>query len=328
MTLADVARVARVSEITVSRILRDKGPISERARAAVLAAVAQVGYVPNRIAGTLASAASNLVGVVLPSLSNIVFPDVLRGIHAGLEPSGFQPVVGVTEYDMLREEKLVGALLAWKPAAMIIAGFDHTDITRRRLEASGIRVAELMDIDAAPIDIAVGLSHRGAGYDSGRHLLARGYRRFGYVGHDWQQDRRARLRWEGLCRALQETGLALLDQAVFDGPSSTDAGRRMLAELLGRTPGLDAVAFSNDDMAVGGVFHCIGHGIRPKQDLALFGFNGLDIGQALPIPLATIRSNRFLIGKVAVETIMATPRRPAERIVVNTGYEIVEGGTA
>ncbi len=327
-TLADVARVANVSEITVSRILRDKGPSSERARAAVTAAVAQVGYVPNRVAGTLASATSNLVGVILPSLSNIVFPEVLRGIHAGLEPRGLQPVVGVTEYDDAREEKLVGALLSWKPAAMVIAGFDHTDVTRRRLEQSGVRVAELMDIDAAPIDVAVGLSHRGAGYDSGRHLLGRGYRRFGYVGHDWQQDRRARLRWEGLCQALQEAGLALLDQALFEGPSSTDAGRRMLAELLARAPRLDAVAFSNDDMAVGGVFHCLAHGIRPKRDLALFGFNGLDIGQALPVPLATIRSNRFRIGQVAVETIMATPQRPAERIVVDTGYEIVEGGTA
>ncbi len=328
MTLADVARVAQVSEITVSRILRNKGPISERARAAVTAAVAQVGYVPNRIAGTLASATSNLMGVILPSLSNIVFPEVLMGIHAALETSGFQPVIGVTDYDIAREERLVAALLAWKPAAMIIAGFDHTDLTRRLLEHGSIRVAELMDIDAAPIDIAVGLSHRRAGYDSGRHLLRRGYRQFGYVGHDWHQDRRAKLRWEGLCEALREAGLALLDQAVFDGPSSTAAGRRMLGELLQRTPGLDAVVFSNDDMAVGGVFHCFGEGIRPKQDLALFGFNGLDIGQALPIPLATIRSNRFLIGQLAVQTILQAPERPEGRIVIDTGYEVVEGGTA
>ena len=327
-TLADVARVAKVSEITVSRTLRNKGPISERARAAVAAAVAQVGYVPNRIAGTLASATSNLMGVILPSLSNIVFPEVLRGIHAALESSGFQPVIGVTDYDIAREETLVAGLLAWKPAAMIIAGFDHTEVTRRRLERSFIRVAELMDVDAPPIDIAVGLSHRGAGYDSGRYLAQRGYRRFGYVGHDWHLDRRARLRWEGLRAALQEAGLALLDQAVFDGPSSAAAGRLMLAELLARTPDLDAVVFSNDDMAVGGVFHCFGQGIRPKQDLALFGFNGLDIGQALPIPLATIRSNRFLIGQIAVQTILQDPERPAERIVINTGYEIVEGGTA
>ncbi len=328
VTLADVARVADVSEITVSRILRNQGPISERTRARVMAAVDQVGYVPNRIAGTLASATSNLMGVIIPSLSNIVFPEVLQGIHAALATSGFQPVVAVTDYNLAAEERLVRSLLAWKPSAMIIAGFDHTDSTRRMLEQSGIRIAELMDIDSVPIDIAVGLSHRSAGYDTGRHLMARGYRRFGYVGHDWAADRRARLRWDGLCAALADGGATLVDQELFDGPSSTEAGRAMLQALLRRTPDLDVVVFSNDDMAVGGVFHCYGHGIVPKRDLGLFGFNGLDIGQALPVPLSTVRSQRYQIGKMAVETILKNTERQASPIVIDTGYEILEGGTA
>ena len=328
ITLADVARIANVSEITVSRILRDKGPVSERTRARVLAAVEAIGYVPNRVAGTLASATSNLMGVIIPSLSNIVFPEVLQGVHAALASSGFQAVVGVTNYQTEVEERLVRALLAWKPAAMIVAGFEHTDLTRRTLEQSRIRVAQLMDIDSVPIDIAVGLSHRSAGYDTGRYLLGRGYRRFGYIGHDWTADRRARLRWEGLSAALADGGQTLIDQAVFDGPSSTVTGRCMLADLLRRTPGLDVVVFSNDDMAIGGVFHCLGAGLVPKQDVALFGFNGLDIGQALPTPLSTIRSNRYLIGKIAVETILTQSVRPAQPVIIDTGYEILEGSTA
>ena len=328
VTLADVARLAGVSGITVSRILRNSGPISERARAKVMSAVEQVGYVPNRVAGTLASSASNLMGVVIPSLSNIVFPEVLRGIHAALACSGFQAVVGVTDYDLHTEEKLVRSMLAWKPSAMIIAGFDHTMATRRMLEESRIRVAELMDIDAAPIDIAVGLSHRAAGHASGRYLIERGYRRFGYVGHDWDTDRRARYRWEGLCAALAEAGLSLADQERFDGPSSTGTGRAMLQILLDRTPSLEVVVFSNDDMAVGGVFHCYAHGIVPKRDIGLFGFNGLDIGQALPLALSTVRSNRYLIGRTAVETIMQGPKRQEKSIVVDTGYEILQGATA
>ncbi len=328
VTLADVARLAKVSEITVSRIMRDIGPIADGTRQRVLAAVAETGYVPNRVAGTLASATSNLIGVIIPSLSNIVFADVLRGIDAGLEPSGFRPVIGITNYDPTVEEKLIGSLLAWKPAAMIIVGFDHTAITQRRLAQSGIRVAELMDIDSEPIDLAVGLSHRAAGYETGRHLIARGYRRFGYVGHDWETDRRARLRWEGVKQALVEAGLSYIAQALFAGASSTQAGRAMLADLLHRTGDLDAVVFSNDDMAVGGVFHCMAAGIVPKRDLALFGFNGLDIGQALPTPLSTIRSNRFLIGKIAADQILSQPERAGVPQTVDTGFEIIEGETS
>lgn len=327
ITLADVARIADVSEITVSRILRNIGPVSEVTRRRVLAVVNETGYVRNQVAGTLASATSNLIGVVIPSLSNIVFADVLRGIDAGLEPSGFRPVVGITGYDLGTEEKLVGSLLAWKPAAMIIVGFDHTDITRRRLDQSGVRVAELMDIDSTPIDLAVGLSHRAAGYAAGNHLLGRGYRRFAYVGHDWNTDRRARLRWDGLVQALGESGLALVDQRLHDGPSSTEAGRAGLAALLAEHSRPDVIVFSNDDMAVGGVFHCIAEGIVPKQHLALFGFNGLDIGQALPTPLSTIRSNRFRIGKIAVEQILSQPERKAIQII-DTGFEIIDGDTA
>ena len=327
-TLAQVASLAQVSEITVSRIIRNKGPIAEKTRERVMAVVREIGYVPNKVAGALASAGSNLMGVILPSLSNIVFPEVLRGVHDALGASGYQPVVGVTDYDIDTEETLVQSLLAWKPAAMIIAGFDHSPTTRRMLTNSGVRIAELMDIDSRAIDIAVGFSHREAGYASGEHLLARGYRRFGYVGHDWTRDVRARLRYEGFREALAKAGATIVAETLVEGRSSTLAGRAKLAELLAAAPDFDAVYFSNDDMAVGGVFHCLGAGIVLKDQLAIFGFNGLDIGEALPTPLSTVRSNRYLIGRLAVEKILENPQRSPNPVVIDTGYEIVVGATA
>lgn len=327
-TLADVARLAKVSENTVSRVIRSKGPIAEETRRRVLAAIDTLGYVPNRAAGSLASSVSPIIGVVLPSLSNIVFPDVLRGIHAGLANTTFQPMIGVSDYDLYQEQRIITSLLSWQPAALITTGFDHTEGTRRMLEKSRIRVAELMEIGDRPIDLAVGFSQQAAGRATARHLVGRGYRRFGYVGHDWDTDRRARLRYEGLLAELAEAGLSLAAEERFEGPSSTLAGRDTLARLLERRDKLDVVVFSNDDMAVGGAMHCIGHGIDVPHTLALFGFNGLEIGQALPKPLSTIRSNRFHIGKRAVEILIGTPRRPAEPETIDTGFEIIEGGTA
>jgi len=327
-TLTDVARLAGVSENTVSRVIRNKGPIADATRGRVISAIDTLGYVPNRAAGSLASSGSMLIGVLLPSLSNIVFPEVLRGIHSALASTEYQALIGVTEYDVFIEQGIVSSLLAWKPAAIIMTGFEHTDATRRMLANTRVRVAELMDIDAEPIDIAIGLSHRKAGYDSGMHLISRGYRRFGYVGHDWVADRRARMRYEGLCAALSEAGLTLAGEQRFDGPSSTIAGRDTLASLLLKGLDVDVVVFSNDDMAVGGFFHCLSAGIIVKKDLGLFGFNGLDIGQSLPTPLSTVRSNRFLIGRTAVEKLLEGGERPADKQIVDTGYEIVDGATA
>jgi len=265
---------------------------------------------------------------LLPSLSNIVFPEVLRGIHAGLESTGYQPLIGVTDYDPLVEQHIVSSLLAWQPAALIMTGVDHTETTRKMLANHRVRVAELMDIDAEPIGIAVGLSHRKAGYDTGRHLIGRGYRRFGYVGHDWDADRRARLRYDGLCTALAEAGMTLVAERRNPGPSSTLAGKETLKALLQDEPSLDVVVFSNDDMAVGGYFHCLAAGIAVKDELGLFGFNGLSIGQDLPTPLSTVRSNRFLIGKTAVERLLDITGTSDNRTIIDTGYEIVEGATA
>ena len=328
VTLAEVARLADVSEITVSRVLRNAGPAAETTRQRVLHAVRESGYVPNRLAGGLASSGSKLVGVIVPSLTNIVFPEVLGGIRSALLGTGFQAVIGVSDYDLAIEEELIASLLAWRPEAMVLAGFEHTDVARAMLDKSGVRIAELMDIDSPPIDLAVGHSHWQAGHDSGRYLLDRGYRRFGYVGHDWIADRRAKLRYDGLVAALADSERTLVDSRRNSGPSSTQAGRETLANLLAANADLDVVVFSNDDMAVGGVFHCLAAGIRPKDELALFGFNGLDIGQALPTPLSTMRSNRFLIGKTAIERLLAQRERPDGTEIIDTGYQILPGATA
>ncbi|MEO6299344.1 MAG: LacI family DNA-binding transcriptional regulator [Paracoccaceae bacterium] len=328
VTVEDVALRAGVSPSTVSRIMRGQAVVAPDTRERVMQSVRLLGYVPNRIAGSLASLDSRLIGVVIPSLSNIVFPEVLQGINAGLAGRDHQAVITVTDYDLDREEVAVRNLLAWQPAAVLIAGFDHTDATRLMLDQSGVRVVEMMDIDQVPIDVAVGLSHHRAGYEIGQYLIGRGYRRFGYVGHDWVADKRAKLRYDGLCAALAQAGLAIVANALAEGPSSVAAGRQQTARLRQMAPLVDVAVYSNDDMAVGGVFHCMADGINLPHDMAIFGFNGLEIGRELPQPLSTLRSNRFLIGQKAVEAVLAATVRSAERQVIDSGFQIFAGATA
>lgn len=323
ITLVDVARAAGVSKITASRVLRG-GPVAGETRERVLEVVRRLGYVPNRLAGTLSSAGSNLVGVIIPSLANIVFPDVLRGAEAVLDAAGFRPVVGVTDYDPAREEGLIEAMLAWRPAGLIVTGLEHTDRSRAMLAQAGIRVAELMDLDGTGLDIVVGLSNRAAGRASARHLIERGYRRLAYVGHDLGHDRRAAKRFEGFREALAESPAALVATEILLGRSSAASGREGLARILDRDDRVDAVYFSNDDMAMGGCFLCLARGIAVPDRLALFGFNGLDLGQALPQPLSTIRSPRVQMGEVGARLVCG--REPST--VVDLGFELIPGATA
>jgi LacI family gluconate utilization system Gnt-I transcriptional repressor len=324
VTLADVAREAGVGESTVSRVLRNHGSFSPDTRDRVLQVVARLGYVPNRIAGTLASTDSNLVALIVPSLANIVFPEVLRGANAALAETGCQSVVGVTDYDVADEETIVRALLAWRPRGLVIAGLEHTVGTAVMLRAAGIRIAEVLDIDGDGLDIVVGFSNRGAGAAAARHLLGRGYRRIGYVGHDLERDSRAAKRLEGFRLALRENGGGLIDVETAPVGSTIEAGRRGLERLLGRTPDLDAVYFSNDDMAIGGYFHCLAHALPVPGRLALFGHNGLDVGRAAPQPLSTILTPRYAAGETAARMILTE----APAAVVDLGFELIEGATA
>ena len=116
LTLRDVSQASGVSEMTVSRVLRNRGDVSQNTRDKVLLVAKQLGYVPNKIAGALASQRVNLVAVIIPSLSNMVFPEVMTGISEVLETTDLQPVVGVTDYLPEKEERVLYEMLSWRPS--------------------------------------------------------------------------------------------------------------------------------------------------------------------------------------------------------------------
>jgi LacI family transcriptional regulator, gluconate utilization system Gnt-I transcriptional repressor len=322
--LADVAARAGVGESTVSRVLRSHGSYSEATRARVLEAASALGYVPNRIAGSLASSGVSLVALVVPSVTNVVFADLLAGVSEVLEPQGFQPVFSVTDYDPQKEERLIASMLAWRPAALLVAGREHTPAATRMLQASGRRIVELLDTDGPGLDCLVGFSNAAAGRMAAEHLMSRGYRRIGYVGHALDRDLRAAKRLAGFEAALAGSGLELVAREIAPEPSSIEVGRHGLARLLAREPRLDAVYFPNDDMAMGGYFHCLAAHVAVPGTLALFGHNGLEIGRAAPQVLSTILTPRAEIGRAAAR--LAIGGLGGERL--DLGFSLVPGGTS
>lgn len=323
ITISAVATAAGVGESTVSRVLRNEGSFSNRSRDKVLKAAAELGYVPNRIAGSLASSGSRLVAIIIPSLTNIVFADLLRGAGEVLDAAKYQGVFGVSDYDLMKEQRLVASFLEYRPAAILLAGLEHTDESRKMLKASGCRIAEMLDIGPDPIDTLVGFSNREAGAAAADYLHGCGYRTIGYVGHDLEADKRAGKRLEGFTRQLQANGLQLADRQIADSRSSVEAGRNGLAALLARRADLDAVYFSNDDMAIGGYFHCLSRGIELPAKLGIFGHNDLDIGGQLPRRLSTIRTPRVEIGRRAAQLAIEA----GEPTVVDLGFQLVTGQT-
>jgi len=313
LTLRDVSEASGVSEMTVSRVLRNRGDVSAATRVKVLEAAKVLGYVPNKIAGALASQRVNLVGVVIPSLSNMVFPEVMTGISETLDGTGLQPVVGVTNYLPDREESVIYEMLSWRPSGMIIAGLEHTPAARAMLARAGIPIVEIMDIDGDPIDHAVGISHRRAGRQMAEAIVAAGYRRIAFMGTQMPNDFRAKKRLEGFEEALAKAGLALVDREFYSGGSALLKGREMTEAVLSRTPDVDFLYYSNDMIGAGGLLFCLDKGLDVPGRVGLAGFNGVELLDGLPRKLATMDACRLEIGRRAAE-IIAGKSKPGAKL--------------
>lgn len=303
LTLRDVSEASGVSEMTVSRVLRARGDVSEATREKVLVAARSLGYVPNKIAGALASQRVNLVAVIIPSLSNMVYPEVMTGISNVLEETGLQPVVGVTHYLPEREEAVLYEMLSWRPSGVILAGLEHSDAAQAMLTNAGIPIVEVMDVDGTPVDSMVGISHRRAGLKMAEAILAAGYQRIGFLGTMMPYDHRAKKRLDGLEEGLAAAGITLVDREFYSGGSALLKGREMTQAILARNPDLDFLYYSNDMIGAGGLLYCLEKGIDVPGRLGLAGFNGVELLDGLPRRLATMDACRLEIGRIAAEII-------------------------
>lgn len=299
-----MATAAGVSKMTASRALRGAADVSEENVNKVRQTAQQIGYVGNPLASSLAGQQAPLVGVVVPTLTNTVFAEVVTGIAQALDGTGIQPFFGVTDYLVKKEFDVVRAMLAWNPVGLIVTGLDQSDDTRMLLQGADIPIVQVMDLDGTPIDGCVGFSHTEAGASIAAALIDAGCRRFGFVGCGLDRDTRAAKRLAGFEAELQKHGLGLVDKQTDNGLTSINKGRTLTSELLQRQQSLDCIYFPNDDMATGGALHCIAAGIDVGINLTLVGFNGLEILDSLPVPVCTSHTPRREIGEAAVAMLM------------------------
>src|SRR6202045_395366 len=200
-TLSAVADLAGVSAITVSRVVRLPEMVAPQTRAKVEAAMRQLGYVPNLVAGALASARTSSVGVLVPTIANSIFADTVQGLSDELEPLGYAVILAQSRYDSAREDHMLSALLSRRPEAIIMVGSPATDDGARLLRRAGIPVAETWDLPADPIDAVAGFDNYAAGVAVARHLVAQGRQHLAFIGGD---ETRAPPRWNG----FKDTALA------------------------------------------------------------------------------------------------------------------------
>lgn len=325
ITLRDVAKLAGVAPITASRVMNTPDQVSPEVRQRVLDAVQRTGYVPNRMAGGLASARSRLIAAVVPSTVMSVFMETIEALNSTLFDAGYQLMLGQSGYCADREELLLEAIIGRRPDGIFLTGIMGAGKGRTRLVASGIPVVETWDLTPTPIDMLVGFSHLDIGRAVAQFFVAKGRKRLALVT---AEDERAARRAAAFAEAAEQAGLPPVHVVNVGAQRSLRSGRDALARLVRECPEADAVFCSSDLLAVGVATEARARQIAVPGRLAIMGFGDVPFVADMLPALSTVQINGAHIGRLAAQYLMDRAEgREVDPAVVQVDFSIVERDT-
>lgn len=326
ITLRDVAKLAGVAPITASRALNTPDQVSPEVLRRVQEAVQRTGYVPNRMAGGLASARSRLIAAVVPSTVVSVFMETIESLNDTLFNAGYQLMLGQSNYSLEREEQLLEAIIGRRPDGIFLTGIMPPGRGRTRLLASGIPVVETWDLTPTPIDMLIGFSHTDIGRDVARYLMNKGHRRFALVR---AEDERANRRATAFIETVVQQGHRDVFVVNVGASRSLKSGREAMARILAQAGDVDAVFCSSDLLALGVMTEARVQGVAIPGRMAVMGFGDVPFVADMAPALTTVRINGGQIGQLAARYLMERGEgRPVAQPIVDVGYAIVERESA
>lgn len=301
ITLNDIATLAGVTKMTVSRYLRTPEKVKPETAHRIASVIAEVGYQSDPDNPAISSNTLPRIGVLLPSFNNQIFSDLLAGIESVTAAQDYQTLVVNYDYDSQKEEELIATVLAFNVKALILTESVHTVRAEKYLKSAKIPVAEVMGLANKPGRINVGFDNFRAGLEMTQMLIASGKHRVIYFGS--MSDLRDEQRYAGYCQAMEQAGLTT-GRITPGKVSSVSIGNGMMALAHQMYPDIDGILCTNDDLAVGVLQECLALAIKVPETLAIAGFHGLEIGQVTTPRLASVFTPRYEMGKIATEILI------------------------
>ncbi len=310
-TLQNIADQVGVTKMTVSRYLRDPQKVSRSVGEKIARAAEDLGYIPNRAPDILSNAKSYSIGVLLPSLTNQVFDEVLRGIESVIEPQGYQAMLAHYGYSKKAEEKRIETLLSYNVDGIILSESYHTERSKRMLKSTGIPVVEIMDSSSPPLQQAVGFDNTAASAAITKLMLSKGRKNIAYLAA--RMDERTKQKQQGFEQVIAEAGLTPTIITTRQA-SSYSVGSELFCMAQQKNPCIDGICCTNDDLAIGALFECLRQGIKVPHEISIAGFHGHNIASVVKPTLATVITPREEMGKVAAENLLKRIMNPDEAI--------------
>jgi len=327
-SMKDVARLAGVSTMTVSRAMRAPDSVSAQVLERVREAITSSGYVPNRIAGNLSSNRSTLVALVVPSLRNALYAETIKGISEVLTRNGLHLMISDSEQSADEEEQLVAEYIALRVCGVILHNTRHTARTIAMLRDSGIPCVETGNLTPDPIDMVVSYSNHEAGKAMADHLLELGYKRFAFASLSVTGNERLSQRRAGFLSQLKRAGAAIAPDLVLEVGPGLKSGAQALTQITETAPLVEAIFFSGDVLAAGAIFECQRRGIAVPGRIAIAASDDNELMQNMVPPITTVAFPRYEIGVRSATMIVARTKGVVlPTPIVDIGFKIIPRGT-
>ncbi|MER5587177.1 LacI family DNA-binding transcriptional regulator [Streptomyces asoensis] len=329
-TIKTVAARAGVGRTTVSRVVNGSDLVSDKAKAAVLAAIAELNYVPNSVARGLVTNRTNSVALVIPESesrlgSEPYFSAVIRGVSTALATTRTQLQL-VLVRDQAERDQLTESVAERRVDGVLLVSVHEHDPLPGLLEDMG-----LPTVLAGRRSRAESLSHvhsdnAGGAAAAVTHLLARGRRTIATITGPLDMDV-SRSRLQGWRAALEEAGLEIPEHLVASGDFTEEGGQAAIRSLLGRVPALDAVFVASDVMAAGALAELRRQGRRVPDDVAVVGFDDSIIARHTNPSLTSVRQPVEEIGTTIARILLeeiADPQASRQHVVLPTELVVRE----
>lgn len=328
VTMTTVGRMAGVSQVTVSRALSDPSKVSPETLRRIHAAIEATGFVPNALAGALASRKSNLITALVPSITNIVYSSLIHGFSGIMRQHGYQIMLSETGHDPAREQEMIATHLSRRPDGILLTGIHHSTEARRMLIGAGIPVVEVWDVTETPIDCCIGFSHSEAGRHGAEFVIDAGYSCAATVTAGDLRAQRRRDAFIERYRALSGKEVARIDFPAIT--ASLGGGRAALGRLIEEQGFGGGVIFCSSDQSAHGILtEAMARGLRVPEDIAVIGFGDQVFAEHTFPPMTTIRVDRDRLGIEAANVLLNRfGGGSAEQTIIDLGFTLIRRGSA
>ncbi|WAC71319.1 LacI family DNA-binding transcriptional regulator [Roseateles sp. SL47] len=308
-TIKDVAALAGVSFTTVSHVLNNTRPVSAQARARVLAAVDEIGYLPSAVARSLRRSETKIVGVLVPNVRNPFFAELVVGVEEWCRQAGYSVFLCNSDNDPKHQQSYLRTLLEKRIDGLLLSSAGDADALATTFRHASVPVVTVDRLVPGARADRVSVNNQVGATAAVRHLLDLGHRRIGCVSgpaeFEVTQERVAG--WRG---ALHAYGIEAGPDWLIESDFSTAGGYEAVKALLTRQPDLTAVFTSNDLMAMGALRAAAELGRAVPRQLSVVGFDGIELGSYIYPAITSVGCSIRDLGREAGRALIERIENP------------------